>query len=152
MAETATVPGPLPGPVAGIEMNVSVNVLSRMPGLHGKNSLHFWGKNILEFLMEYEQAAEQANLMDMKRCQEIRIYFARKEKWVLDVLEGYINEDWQALKRELLSLYTSSEEEKTYRPKDIQHYSTKKRKIMKLLHFDIYQRKFKVIMGDLERC
>src|SRR5258706_10638998 len=87
----------------------------------------------------------------MKRCQEIRIYFARKEKWVLDVLEGYVNKDWQALKRELLSLYTSLEEEKTYRPKDIQHYSTKKRKITKLLHFDIYQRKFKVIMGDLER-
>src|SRR5258708_22146896 len=150
MAETATFPSPLPGPVAGMETNASVNVLSRMPGLHGKNSLHFWGKNILEFLMEYEQAAQQANLTDVKRCQEIRIYFARKEKWVLDVLEGYINEDWQVLKREL-SLYTSLEEEKTYRPKDIQHYSTKKRKIMKLLHFDIYQRKFKVIMGDLER-
>ncbi len=87
----------------------------------------------------------------MKRCQEIRIYFARKEKRVLDVLEGYINEDWQALKRELLSLYMSLEEEKTYQPKDIQCYSTKKRKIMKLLHFNIYQRKFKVIMGDLER-
>ena len=72
------------------------------------------------------------------KCQEIRIYFARKEKWVLDVLEGYINEDWQVLKRELLSLYMSSEEEKTYQPKDIQCYSTKKRKITKLLHFNIY--------------
>src|SRR5258706_15170015 len=152
MVETATFPGPLPSPVAGMETNVSVNMLSHMPGLHGKNSLHFRGKNILEFLMEYEQVAQQANLTDMKRCQEIRIYFARKEKWVLDVLEGYINEDWQVLKRELLSLYMSSEEEKSYQPKDIQHYSTKKRKITKLLHFDIYQQKFKVIMGDLERC
>src|SRR5258708_7399779 len=114
MVETATFPGLLPGPIAGMETNVSVNVLLCMPGLCGKNSLHFWGKNILEFLTEYEQAAEQANLMDMKRCQEIRIYFARKEKWVLDVLEGYINKDWQVLKRELLSLYTSLEEEKTY--------------------------------------
>ena len=134
MAETAT----FPSPVAGMETNASVNMLSCMPGLRGKNSLHFWGKNILEFLMEYEQAAQQANLTDVKRCQEIRIYFARKEKWVLDVLEGYINKDWQALKRELLSLYTSLEEEKTYQPKDIQCYSTKKRKITKLLHFDIY--------------
>ncbi len=114
MVETATFPGPLPGPIAGMETNMSVNMLLHMPGLRGKNSLHFWGKNILEFLMEYERAAQQANLMNMKRCQEIRIYFARKEKQVLDVLEGYINEDWQALKRELLSLYTSSEEEKTY--------------------------------------
>jgi len=54
MVETATFPGPLPSPIAGMETNVSVNVLLHMPGLCGKNSLCFWGKNILEFLMEYE--------------------------------------------------------------------------------------------------
>src|SRR5258708_22265222 len=113
MAETANVPGPLPGPMAGIEMNVSVNVLSRMPGIHGKNSLCFHGKNILEFLMEYECAAKHANLMNTKKCQELRIYFTKKEKCILDVLEGYINENWQELRKELMSLYTSSEEKKT---------------------------------------
>ncbi len=116
MAETANVPGPLPvpGPVAGIEMNASVNMLSRMPGIHGKNSLCFHGKNILEFLMEYQCAAEHANLTNEKKCQELRIYFTKKEKHILDVLEGYINEDWQELKKELMSLYTSLEEKKTY--------------------------------------
>src|SRR5260221_731731 len=131
MVDTANVPGPLPAPspVAGIEMNVSVNVLSRMPGICGKNSLHFHGKNILEFLTEYQHAAKHANLMNEKKCQELRIYFMKKEKHVLDVLEGYINKDWQELKKELMSLYTSSEEKKTYRPKDMQHFSTMKRKI-----------------------
>src|SRR5260221_9651960 len=108
MVETANVPGPLPvpGPTAGIETNASVNVLSRMPGICGKNSLCFCGKNILEFLTEYQCAAEHANLTNEKKCQELRIYFTKKEKCVLDVLEGYINEDWQELK-ELMSLYTS---------------------------------------------
>src|SRR5260221_13159847 len=121
MAEMANVPSPLPGPMAGIETNASVNVLSRMPGIHGKN--------ILEFLMEYEHAAEHANLTNKKKCQELRIYFTKKEKHVLDVLEGYINENWQELRKELMSLYTSSEEKKTYRPKDMQQFSTMKRKI-----------------------
>ncbi len=147
----ANVPSPLPGPMAGIETNVSVNMLSRMPGIHGKNSLHFRGKNILEFLMEYEHAAKHANLTNKKKCQELRIYFMKKEKCILDVLEGYINENWQELRKELMSLYTSSEEKKTYRPKDMQQFSTMKRKITRLLHFDNYQRKFKVIMVDLEK-
>src|SRR5258708_33938464 len=99
MAETADVPGPLPvpSPIAGIETNVSLNVLSRMPGIRGKSSLCFRGKNILEFLMEYQRADKHANLMNKKKCQELRIYFTKKEKRVLDVLEGYINEDWQEL-------------------------------------------------------
>ena len=116
MAETANVPGPLPvpSPVAGMETNASVNVLSRMPGIRGKNSLCFRGKNILEFLTEYQCAAKHANLMNKKKCQELRIYFTKKEKCLLDVLEGYINENWQELRKELMSLYTSSEEKKTY--------------------------------------
>src|SRR5258706_5669955 len=90
MVETANVPGPLPVPghAAGIETNASVNVLSRMPGICGKNSLCFCGKNILEFLTEYQCAAEHANLTNEKKCQELRIYFTKKEKCVLDVLEG----------------------------------------------------------------
>ena len=80
----------------------------------GKSSLHFQGKDIKEFLVEYERSADHANLTNAKKCQEIRIYFARKEKRVLDVLESYTNEDWQGLKRELKSLYTSSAEKKTY--------------------------------------
>ena len=134
----ANVPSPLPGPMAGIETNVSVNMLSRMPGIHGKNSLHFRGKNILEFLMEYEHAAKHANLTNKKKCQELRIYFMKKEKCILDVLEGYINENWQELRKELMSLYTSLEEKKTYRPKDMQWFSTTKRKITRLLHFNNY--------------
>src|SRR5258708_5308511 len=140
MAETANVPSPLPAPspAAGIETNASVNVLSRMPGICRKNSLRFCGKNILEFLMEYQCAAKHANLMNEKKCQELRIYFMKKEKCILDVLEGYINKDWQELKKELMSLYTSLEEKKTYQPKDMQCFSMMKRKITRLLHFDIY--------------
>ena len=124
MAETQ----PAPGPGPGTEMNLGVNWLSRMPSPRGKSSLCFQGKDIEEFLVEYKRSADHANLMNAKKCQEIRIYFVRKEKCVLDVLKSYTNEDWQGLKRELKSLYMSSAKKKTYRPKDIQCFSTRKRK------------------------
>ena len=46
------------------------------------------------------------------------------------------HDNWQTLKKELKSLYTSSEEERTYQPKDMQHFSTMKRKITWLVHFN----------------
>ena len=76
------IPGPQPVPSLGVggDTNVSVNVLSQMPNVQGKNALCFQGKHILDFLMQYEHIAKQANLTDEKKCQELSIYFAKKEK------------------------------------------------------------------------
>ena len=140
MADTQAAPNP----------NAQLNVLSRMPSPRGKNALRFRGKDIEDFLTEYEHAADHANLTDEKKCEEIRIYFAKKEKRVIDVLDGFIHGDWRALKRELRSLYTSSAERKTYQPRDIQRFIARKRKITKLTHFDTYRREFLVITSNLE--
>ena len=137
-------------PVSAPNPDVQVNILSRMPSPRGKNSLRFRGKDIEDFLTEYEHFAEHANLTSEKKCEEIRIYFAKKEKRVLDVLKGYLSGDWRALKRQLKSLYTSSAEKRTYQPRDIQRFITKKRRISKLIHFDMYRRQFKVISASLE--
>src|SRR5258708_16806681 len=139
---------PPPTPDPGV--NVHLNMLSRMPSPRGKSSLRFRGKNIEEFLMEYEHFAEHANLTEEKKCQEIRIYFAKKEKRVLDVLEGYLTGNWRSLKRELRSLYTSSSEKRTYQPRDLQRFIARKRRISKLIHFDTYRREFQVITTSLE--
>ena len=100
--------------------------------------------------MEYEHFAEHANLTEEKKCQEIRIYFAKKEKRVLDVLEGYLTGNWRSLKRELRSLYTSSSEKRTYQPRDLQRFIARKWRISKLIHFDTYRREFQVITASLE--
>src|SRR5260370_15484792 len=137
-------------PVPTLNPNIHINMYSRMPSPYGKNSLHFHGKDIEDFLTEYEHFADHANLTNEKKCEEIRIYFVKKEKRVLDVLEGYIAGNWRKLKRELKSLYTSSAERKMYQPRDIQKFITKKRKISKLNHFDTYRRQFLVITRSLE--
>ena len=78
------------------------------------------------------------------------MYFSMKEKWVLKVLEGYKSLSWMMLKTELRLLYTSSDERKCYRPKDLQCFVAKERKILKLSHLDEYQCTFLVITKNLE--
>src|SRR5258708_25749712 len=126
------------------------NILSRMPSPRGKNSLCFRGKDIESFLTEYEHFAMHTNLMDGVKCEEIHIYFSKKEKRVLDILGGYAALNWNELKGQLRSLYTSSDERKIYQPQDIQHFIVKKRKISKLIHFDTYRHQFLVITARLE--
>src|SRR5258708_6054415 len=130
--------------------NPPTNMLSQMPSPHGKNSLCFRGKDIETFLMEYEHFAIHANLMDEVKCKEVRIYFSKREKRVLDILEGYQTSDWVKLKRELRLLYMSSAERRVYQPRDLQHFIMKKRKISKLNHFDTYRCLFLVITAGLE--
>ena len=55
-------------------------MLACMPSLHGKDALQFCRKDIMDFLMEFEYFAGHANLTDVKKCEEIHIYFAQKEK------------------------------------------------------------------------
>ena len=91
-----------------------LNMLSLMPSPRGKDSLRFRGKDIEDFLSEYEHFAAHASLTNEVKCQEIRIYFSKKERHVLDVLDSYAREDWRALKQDLCSLYTSLAEKRTY--------------------------------------
>src|SRR5258705_4586155 len=130
--------------------NPQTNMLSRMPSPRGKNSLRFRGKDVDSFLVEYEHFMTHMNLTNEMKCKEIRIYFSKKEKQVLDVLEGYVTSNWEDLKQGLKSLYTSSAERKIYQPRDLQHFIAKKRKISKLIHFDTYCHQFIVITASLE--
>ena len=102
----------------------------------GKNPLEFRGKNVDEFLVEFEYYAEHAQLTNTQKCKEIRMYFASHEKRVLEVLDSFKHMLWLQLKSELQSLYTSSNEKKDYCPKDLQKLISKERKISKLTHFD----------------
>ena len=83
--------------------------------------MHFRGKDIEGFLTEYEHFALHANLTDEVKCEEIQIYLSKKEKRVLDVLDTYTMSNWEDLKTEL-----------------------------RLAHFDMYRRQFRVITKGLE--
>ena len=81
----------------------------------------------------------------------MKLYFGKKEKWVLEVLAGYKVRKWSQLTEELGSLYTLSYEKRAYQPKDMQWLIGKDQKIVKLSHFDTYWRDFLVIMSSLDK-
>src|SRR5258707_15872781 len=79
-----------------------------MPNPHDKDSLHFKGRDIDVFLSKYEGYADHACLTEIQRCKFLHLYFSKKERRVLDILEGFQCHDWDKLKEELWSLYASS--------------------------------------------
>ncbi len=81
---------------------------STMPNPHDKGLLHFKGKDINVFLAKYEGYADCACLTEFRRCEFLHLYFSKKERRVLDILEGYQCHSWDKLKEELWSLYSSS--------------------------------------------
>src|SRR5258708_8893470 len=81
---------------------------STMPNPHDKGLLHFKGKDINVFLAKYKGYADSAHLTEFQRCRFIHLYFSKKERKVLDILEGYQCHSWDKLKEELWSLYSSS--------------------------------------------
>ena len=85
-----------------------MSVVMHMPSHRDKDTLRFKGKKINEFLVKFEYYAERARLTEREKCRNIRFYFSKKEKEVLDILEGYQNRNWSQLKKELESLYSSS--------------------------------------------
>src|SRR5258708_4279622 len=79
-----------------------------MPNPRNKGSLHFKGKDIDVFLSKFEYYTDRARLTEFQRCDFICLYFSKKERKVLDILEGFQCRDWGKLKEELWSLYSSS--------------------------------------------
>src|SRR5258705_12950924 len=88
--------------------NSAMANLCSMPNPRDKGSLHFKGKDIDVFLSEFEYYADHAHLTEFQRCNFIHLYFSKKERRVLDILEGYQCRSWDQLKEELWSLYSSS--------------------------------------------
>src|SRR5258708_10910178 len=79
-----------------------------MPSPRDKGTLHFKGRDIDMFLSKFEYYADHAHLTEIQRCDFICLYFSKKERRVLDILEGYQCRKWDQLKEELWSLYSSS--------------------------------------------
>ena len=88
------------------DVDIELGTTVLMPSPRGKNALQFKGKDLDEFLAEYEHYAERAQLTSEKKSWDVKLYFGKKEKQVLEVLGGYKARKWSQLKEELQSLYT----------------------------------------------
>src|SRR5258708_22606208 len=83
------------------------DVLS-MPNPRDKGLLHFKGQDIDVLLSRFEYYTDRAHLTEFQRCRFLCLYFSKKERKVLDILEGFQCRNWSKLTEELWSLYSSS--------------------------------------------
>src|SRR5260221_12102918 len=88
-------------------MAALLNDMLAMPSPHNKGTLHFKGRDIDVFLSKFEYHADCACLTELQRCEFLRLYFSKKERRVLDILEGFQCRNWSKLMEELWSLYSS---------------------------------------------
>ena len=79
-----------------------------MPNPRDKGLLHFKGKDIDVFLSRFEYHADRACLTEVQRCKFLCLYFSKKERKFLDILEGFQCRNWSKLTEELWSSYSSS--------------------------------------------
>src|SRR5258705_3535041 len=88
-------------------LNSTVGDMLSMPSPCDKGTLHFKGRDIDVFLSKFKYHADRARLTELQRCEFLRLYFSKKERRVLDILEGFQCRNWSKLMEELRSLYSS---------------------------------------------
>src|SRR5260370_29610196 len=121
-----------------------------MPGRRSHEASHFKGKKILKFLHEFELQAQSARLTDAEHCEYLVSYCKDREAKFVQTLPGYNLKLWDDLKEELLSYYSTEEEDKVYQLKDLQHFVQTDHRIKHRSDFDKYRRKFRIISMSLE--
>ncbi len=88
-------------------MAAPLNDVLSMPNPRDKGLLHFKGQDINVFLLRFKYYTDRAHLTEFQRCEVLRLYFSKKERKVLDILEGFQCRNWSKLTEELWSLYSS---------------------------------------------
>jgi len=75
--------------------------------------------DLQDFLADYEISATGAQLTDEQKCRFLLKYVDRQTKYLIEVLGGYKNNDWAALKKELLGFYGSRSTSRRYHLNDL---------------------------------
>ena len=79
--------------------------LGVMPRPGQPGAMQFDGKNITEFLEEWNIECEDFGIDKVKRCARFPNYCVRAIKDTIKLLPGYIAEDWDVLQTDVKKLY-----------------------------------------------
>ena len=78
------------------------------PGQPG--ALSFNGENVSKFVVAWEMDCSDFGLDEEQKCTRLAYYCTKTVESVVKHLPGYIAKDWEALKKDLRSLYWDKEE------------------------------------------
>ena len=118
-------------------------VRSSMPMPSSRDAPRFTGKNLREFLADYEIGTSGAGWDESQKCKRLPLYCKRPMRDLIGTFDEVVNgKDWASLKRKLSDLYHPDYYRPRYTRKDIEKYVHRKRTITKRMHFAEYYRDF----------
>src|SRR5436190_11917941 len=73
------------------------------PGQPG--AMSFDGNNVTDFLKDWDMESEEYGLTEVQKCRKLPRYCSKDIGEAVQMLQGYINEDWTILQQELKQLF-----------------------------------------------
>lgn len=114
-----------------------------MPMPSSRDAPKFTGKNLREFLADYEIGTGEAGWSEDQKCKQLPLYCSRKVRDLVSTYEEVISgQHWSTLKRRLLDSFHPEYFRPRYSRRDIEKFVKKKRSITKRGHFAEYYRDF----------
>jgi hypothetical protein len=114
-----------------------------MPMPSSEGAPKFNGRNLKEFLNDYEIGTEEAGWDERQKCTNLPLYCKRPMRDLISTFEEVISgHGWSSLKRKLSNHYHPDIYRPRYSRRDIEKYVRRKRSITKRLHFAKYYRDF----------
>ena len=83
-----------------------------MPRAGQPGALYFDNTNVTEFLHRWNIECEDFGLTDAQKCARIPDYCTPETKDVIELLDGYKNNDWTKLQSELKGLFWQHDKQK----------------------------------------
>ena len=118
-------------------------VRSSMPMPSSGDAPRFTGKNLKEFLSDYEIGTEEAGWDERHRCTKLPLYCKRPMRDLISTFEEVASgQGWESLKKKLADHYHPDIYKPRYSRRDVEKYSRKKRVITKRKQFAQYYRDF----------
>src|SRR5216117_4201034 len=68
-------------------------------------AMSFDGNNVTDFLKDWDMECEEYGLTDVQKCKKLPRYCNKDIGEAIQMLQGYVNEDWTVLQQELKQLF-----------------------------------------------
>ncbi|KAF9508070.1 hypothetical protein BS47DRAFT_1398118 [Hydnum rufescens UP504] len=110
-----------------------------MPMPSSRDAPKFTGRNLREFLVDYEMGTGEAGWDESQKCKQLPLYCKKAVRDLISTFEEVTSgHGWDALKKRLSDLYQPDYHKPHYTRRDIERFIKKKWIISKHSHFAQY--------------
>jgi hypothetical protein len=83
-----------------------------MPRPEQRGALSFDGNGVTEFLRRWNLECQDFGLTDAQKCERIPYYCSEEIKDLIEFLDGYVENDWTKLQKQLKEMYWQNDKQR----------------------------------------